>query len=181
MPTWQQVVDGYLSDFSESGGSTKTIGKQRNSKVLRFVFRSCITVILDDIELAKQAAFKLSLNVLADFRPILSWWYAMFEALNANDQTSIISLWQAGLSVTLHVRSGLDIPQQALLSMALSDKKKEDEKLSDSFLAFSLKALIALSAATLQPNRGGGIRMLSRLAFSTHRDAGGTEHSSTKT
>ena len=31
LPTWTQVVDGSLSDFSESGGSTKTIGKQRNS------------------------------------------------------------------------------------------------------------------------------------------------------
>ena len=155
LPTWQQVVDGSLSDFSESGGSTKTIGKQRNSKVSRFVFRSVIPVIIDDIEMAKQSSFNLSLTVLTDFRPILSWWYAMFEALCADDIPRISSVWQAGLSATMHVRTNLSTAQQALLSISLSDKKKEDEGISDSFLSFTLKALVALKAASLAPNRGG--------------------------
>ena len=111
LPTWQQVEDCYQTDFSLSGASAKSVGKQSYSKVQRLVFRTVITVIVDDMEMAKQPYFRQSLHVLTDFTPIMAWWLAMCEALRNQDAGSIIALWQAGLTVTLQVRTCLTLPQ----------------------------------------------------------------------
>ena len=128
VPTWQQVVEYSTSEYSVQGGATKSIGRQRNGKVSRFLFRSAISVYMEDIEVAKHDAFNLSLTVLTDFRPILAWWNAMFEALSMNDdgdEARIISLWQAGLCVTLHVRTDLTIAQQAIWSLSCPRRRRK--------------------------------------------------------
>ena len=56
MPTWRQVIDSKASEFMPESNAGKTMGRQRNAKVRRYVFRRPITVIMDDVEKAKNEA-----------------------------------------------------------------------------------------------------------------------------
>jgi hypothetical protein len=73
----------------------------------------------------------------------------MYDALIAKDTNMVAALWQCCLTATVHVRVNLTRPQQALWSIECSETNKtKDRVCSDSFPAFSSKALVVLECVT---------------------------------
>ena len=69
----------------------------------------------------------------------------MFKALRSIDDAAmhVASLWQCGLTATLHLRQGFSVSKLAEISCAQSELHKASDKVvSDSLPAFALKALI---------------------------------------
>ena len=87
--------------------------------------------------------FRSSLDLISGHAFLYAWWYAIFKALRNDAATLVASLWQCGLTATLHLRQGLRISTTAEISCAQSEvHKASDKMLSDSFPAFALKALL---------------------------------------
>lgn len=85
---------------------------------------------------------KQSLQLLTGHVFVFAWWYAVFEAVRQENLAWVVSLRQAGLTVTIHLRGVLDVTALAALSCAQSEAHKEAERmLNDSFPAFAMKAL----------------------------------------
>ena len=147
LPTWADLQEIANAAFSlESAKSLAVPETEKKSAFARLVFRSPIVVIVKDIEGAKADHFKSALKVLTEYASIWAWYKSMFEAINTKNVDWIAALWQAALCVTLHMRVGMSIEDQAVLSMTMSDQRKQEARLSDSFMGFALKALLVLRA-----------------------------------
>ena len=126
-----------------------------NSAVSRLIFRSAVTLVVQDVDEATAPHFNSSLKILTEHAQVWAWYYAMFQALQANDKPWILALWQAGLCVTLHVRVGRSLVDQAILSIQLSDSRKQVARSSDTFPTFAAKALVILK---LSPDAPRGLK-----------------------
>ena len=81
---------------------------------------------------------------------VQAWYYCLYKALdaaqgNGTDQAKDDAraranmLLHCGLSATLHVRSELTKSERACWSIAISEARKNDNELNDTFLTFSRK------------------------------------------
>ena len=96
-----------------------------------------------EISMRSTAYFQGSLELISGHAYLYAWWYAMFKALRDDAATLVASLWQCGLTATLHLRQGLDIKQMAAISCAQSElRKAAKSNVTDTFPAFALKALL---------------------------------------
>ena len=84
---------------------------------------------------------------------VWGWYVAMARALAAPQGTDkeaaswkdrVHELLQCALTVTVHVRSGLTAAQRATWSIQISEQRKGDNKLADTFPMFVAKAWVAL-------------------------------------
>ena len=84
---------------------------------------------------------------------VWGWYVAMARALAAPQGTDkeaaswkdrVHELLQCALTVTVHVRLGLTAAQRATWSIQISEQRKGDNKLADTFPMFVAKAWVAL-------------------------------------
>ena len=84
---------------------------------------------------------------------VRGWYVAMARALAAPQGTDkeaaswkdrVHELLQCALTVTVHVRLGLTAAQRATWSIQISEQRKGDNKLADTFPMFAAKAWVAL-------------------------------------
>ena len=149
VPTWQEIEDLAAADFDMASAYTQAGAAK--STVSRLIFRSVVTLVVDDVADAAASHFNSSMKILSEHAQVWAWYYALFQALQAKNVQWTSALWQAGLCVTLQIRHGLTLEDQAVWSMQLSDKRKQDARLSDSFVAFALKALVILQHSPAAP------------------------------
>ena len=147
-PTWATVVE--IKDKEMVAAARAQVSVRGD--VPRIVFPIIVPALVDSTSAARQAtsrscskAERRFLKVLSCEAYVWSWYLAMWEALTAKDTTMVAALWQCGLTVTVHVRVNLTRAQQALWSIECSETNKAKERVcSDSFPAFSTKALFVL-------------------------------------
>ena len=137
---WEQIARLAEQFFSESA----YVSFQSSTGVPQILFPIVMFVNAPrEISMRSTAYFQGSLDLISGHAYLYAWWYAMFKALRDDDATLVASLWQCGLTATLHLRQGLDIKQMAAISCAQSELHKASKsKVSDTFPAFALKALL---------------------------------------
>ena len=107
-----------------------------------------------DVSMSSSQYFQGSLDLISGHAYLYAWWYAMFQALRDDAATLVASLWQCGLTATLHLRQGLDLKQMAAISCEQSELHKASKsKVSDTFPAFALKALLIAPAGGAETGR----------------------------
>ena len=80
----------------------------------RVVFPGVLTVHIDAVADAERSSFDRSLKLITGHVYVAAWYVAMYNALTQHDWSFVGSLWQAGLTVTLHCRVGLEDHQLAV-------------------------------------------------------------------
>ena len=137
---WSQVVEVAEEFF----GDAATLATNAGGTVKRIVFPITLFVNApEELDIASATHFSSCLHLISGHAFLYAWWFAMFKALRDDAATLVASLWQCGLTVTIHLRRGLDAKAMAAISCAQSELNKEFKKLaSDSFPAFARKALL---------------------------------------
>jgi len=96
---------------------------------------------LDDI---KKDVFPGTLDVLVGQPLIFGWHVAMFKALTTSDDSWIARLWQAALTVTMHVVVGKSVEELATDAMIATDKMVSvAAAMDESWPTFALKVVLA--------------------------------------
>ena len=76
-------------------------------------------------ELVRDGAhFAGSLSIVSGHVYLYAWYLGMWHALQAGNMVAVASLWQAGLTVTIHLRAGLTATELAVLSIQQSEQRK---------------------------------------------------------
>jgi hypothetical protein len=140
-PTWAQVKEMAEANFALKASHSQIAW--RGHELHRLIFPCTCYVFLKDKEFALDTlVFNYSLNLLTGHVYVFAWWWAVYEAVRSQHLSWIASLWQAGLTVTIHLRGVLDVRSLVQLSCVQSEVHKAAERmLSDSFPAFAMKAL----------------------------------------
>jgi hypothetical protein len=118
----------------------------------RITFPVVVPITMHEIGEADRTAFDGTLQVLTGHAFLYGWWYAIHEALastqgnDAPDDAAkrVKQLMECARTVTLHARMGLSESQAARWSISLSEVRKADNELCDTFVTFSKKAWKAL-------------------------------------
>ena len=126
----------------------------------RITFPCVAPVVVDSERDVDKQAFNASLEVLTGHAYVQAWWYSMYKALDAAQGNDTVPgkdgararakmLLDCGRSATLHVRSALTPPERACWSIGISEARKNDYELSDTFVTFSRKAWKVIGDSTL--------------------------------
>jgi hypothetical protein len=156
---WQQVVEVADQFFSEAAYCDDAA-----KPVNRIMFP--ITMFVNapaQMHIAAALHFNSCLDLITGHAFLYAWWFAMFKALRDDAATLVASLWQCGLTATIHLRKGMDTKTMATLSCQQSELNKAAKKtVSDSFPAFALKALLIApsgqEASRTQALKDSGVR-----------------------
>jgi hypothetical protein len=155
---FEQVVEladhFFTSDAFVATQGTTAVPDGQKAAVPRIVFPITMHVNASaDLNIANAPHFNSCLDLITGHAFLYAWWYAMFRAVRDDATTLVASLWQCGLTTTIHLRQGLDVQSMATISCAQSELNNSAEKSqSDSFPAFALKALL-IAPSDQEPNR----------------------------
>ena len=109
------------------------------------MFPTTIYVHVAQVADAQRDAFDSSLCLVSGHLHVAAWYLACFSAFEAADMGRLAALWQCALTVTMHLRAGMQERDLAVLSIQVSERAKTGARLaSDSFVAFAFKALLVL-------------------------------------
>ena len=151
---WAQITglaDQFISERAYACAATPEVA----SDVPQILFPVTLFVNAQrDVSMSSSQYFQGSLDLISGHAYLYAWWYAMFQALRDDAATLVASLWQCGLTATLHLRQGLDLKQMATISCEQSELHKASKsKVSDTFPAFALKALLIAPAGGAETGR----------------------------
>ena len=143
---WSDVTEIAETCFSADAYQTTHAASQ--GSVARITFPVMLAVYAANVPHVLLDAFPSSLALLTGHVYVYAWYWAVFEAINTNNYGLIAALWQAGLSVTIHCRVGMNESERAVLSIAMSESRKASARLSDGFMGFALKALLIVKQSS---------------------------------
>lgn len=136
-PRWSQVEEIATRFFSREslvGGA----GVRQ-----RIVFPVPLLVHAPSLDNARGSTFEGSLEMLTGHIWVWGWARGLAGALTINDTTLVRALWEAALTVTLHLRVDMTPAAQAAATIADSELQKLRDRLAaDSFLAFARKCWV---------------------------------------
>ena len=139
-----ELADHFFTTDAFVATQGTAVAEGQKAAVPRIVFPIILHVNASaDLNIATAPHFNACLDLITGHAFLYAWWYAMFRALRDDATTLVASLWQCGLTTTIHLRQGLDVQCMAGISCAQSElHKSADKMVSDSFPAFALKALL---------------------------------------
>ena len=139
-----ELADHFFTTDAFVATQGTAVPEGQNAAVPRIVFPITMHVNASaDLNIGNASHFNSCLDLITGHAFLYAWWYAMFRAVRDDATTLVASLWQCGLTTTIHLRQGLTVQCMAGISCAQSELHKSAEKSqSDSFPAFALKALL---------------------------------------
>ena len=127
---WAQITGLAEQFFSERAYTCGNPEVASGSGVPQIMFPVTLFVNAQrDIIMRSSKYFHASLDLISGHAYLYAWWYAMFKALRDDAATLVASLWQCGLTATVHLRQGLDIKQMAAISCEQSELHKASKKM----------------------------------------------------
>ena len=139
---WEQVVELAENFFSTAAYVSCTTDAATHVKRIVFPITMYVNAPVE-LDIGRADHFNSCLDLISGHAYLYAWWYAMFKALRDDAATLVASLWQCGLTATIHLRQGLDVKAMAEISCAQSELHKSSDKMvSDSFPAFARKAML---------------------------------------
>jgi len=142
-PRWshlKEIADKWFTRENLVGGSGGTR--------MRIVFPVPLIVHAESLDKVKGTAFPGSLELLTGHIWVWGWACGLAAAQLTADMTLVTALWEAALTVTLHLRVGMSLAEKAAATIADSELNKARDRLSsDSFLAFARKCWVIFGAA----------------------------------
>ena len=149
-PTWADVEAVARLHFSHEA---LVASCSESGSVGRLVFPIVVPVHVSTVSAA--AVPEKGMAVISGHVYLYGWYLAVFRAVAQRDEKLLAALWQVGLTTTIFVRLNLKPHELAVFSMQQSEARKTQKNVySDTFVAFSLKAMLVMRGA--QGGCGGG-------------------------
>ena len=146
-PRWaqvQEVADRYFCEAAQVGILRR-----------RIVFPTTLLVHASSLDTVINASdFADSLEMLVGHLWVWGWVYGVHKAMQQNNVVLVRMLWEAALTVTLHLKTGMTDAAKAATTIAESElRKAQDRLMSDSFVAFAGKCWVIIDEDEKSPNK----------------------------